>query len=123
MATFKFTFVDETVALGQELANGGWEGYVTNVTVDVEVSNLDMDYQGNPYIDEFDIKIESLEPFEGCEDYHYEGLNDKIIQYVDEWAYDNIKYQMGDNAFNALSIDDYLIEFEYKPAVFTQTVI
>ena len=112
MATFKFTFVDETVELGQELANGGWEGYVTTVTVDVEVSNLDMDYNGNPYIDEFDIKIESLEPFEGCENYHYEGLNDKIIQYVDEWAYDNIKYQMGDNAFNALSIDDYVIEIE-----------
>jgi hypothetical protein len=109
MATFKFTFVDETVQLGKELANGGWEGFVTSVTVDIEVSNIDMDYQGNPYIDEFDIKIESLEPCEGCEDYNYEGLNDKIIQYVDEWAYDNITYQMGDNAFEKLEIDDYVI--------------
>lgn len=109
MATFKFTFVDETVELGQELANGGWEGYVTTVTVDVEVAGLTEDLYGNPVIDEFDIKIESLEPFDGCEDYHYEGLNNTIIEYVDDWAYDNIYYQMGDTKFDALSIDDYVI--------------
>ena len=114
MATFKFTFVDESVALGQELANGGWEGYVTTVTVDVEVAGLTDDYHGNIHVDEFDIKIESLEPFEGCENYHYEGLEQKLLDYVDEWAYDNIYYHMSDKAFDALSIDDYLIE--YKPA-------
>ena len=123
MATFKFTFVDESVALGQELANGGWEGYVTTVTVDVEVAGLTEDYHGNIHVDEFDIKIESLEPFEGCEGYTYEGLEQKLLDYVDDWAYDNIYYQMGDDAFDALSIDDYVIEFEYKPTVFNQTEI
>ena len=114
MATFKFTFVDESVELGQELANGGWEGYVTTVTVDVEVAGLTDDYHGNIHVDEFDIKIESLEPFEGCEGYTYEVLEQKLLDYVDEWAYDNIYYHMSDKAFDALSIDDYLIE--YKPA-------
>ncbi len=110
MATFKFDFFDTNVKLGEELAVGGWEGYAATVTVDIEVSNLDMDYQGNVTIDEFDISIESIEPFEGSEEYTYEGLEQLLIEYADTWAYDNLYYQMGEDKFDDLTIPDYEVK-------------
>jgi hypothetical protein len=110
MATFKFDFFDTNVKIGEELAVGGWEGYAATVTVDIEVSNLDMDYNGNVIIDEFDISVESIEPFEGSIEYTYEGLEQLLIEYADTWAYNNLYYQMGEDKFDDLTIPDYEVK-------------
>jgi len=112
MATFKFDFFDTNVQLGEELMVGGWEGYAATVTVDIEVSSLGETYNGDVTIDEFDVSIESIEPFEGSEEYLYEGLEQLLIEYADTWAYDNLYYQMGEDKFDDLEIPDYEIELK-----------
>lgn len=109
MTTFKFDFLDYTIQLGEELAVGGWEGYAATVTVtvDIEVSNLDTDYQGNVIIGEFDISVVSIEPCEGSIEYTYEGLEQLLIEYADTWAYNNLYTQMGDDYWYDLTIPDY----------------